>query len=346
MKKNVTIQDIAQAAGCSKTTVSRFLNGQTNMMSAETASRIANIINLLDYRPSDLARSLKTKRSYTIGIVIADIASPFATSVVVGSCEVLEERGYIPLFIHCHEDAAKEARAISSLTSKGVDGLIVNTTSPDNQFLYDCITKGIPVVLCDRALRQYRMDLVEQDNEQIITMLVRHLQEQGYTRLALFTQRNVLSSAKDIRETQFLKCMADAFQANAAKDIYAVAALHEAEVGAALAQFMGTVKPGEIPAVIGANTILTMLLYRSIKNAGYQMPQDLGLCGTNGWSWGESVTWMDLLRPTVTCVTMDGYELGRQCARRILERIEHPGDPVEHIKIDVHLEPRGSTARN
>lgn len=345
MKKKVTIQEIAQAVGCSKTTISRYLNGQTHMMSAETASRIKNVVDLLDYHPSDLARSLKTKRSYTVGIVLSDIASPFATSVIVGSGEVLEQHGYVPLFINCHEDPHRESRALASLASKGVDGLIVNTTSPDNDFLYDYLSRGIPIVLCDRKLHKYNMDVVEEDNERIITMLVRHLKEQGYTRLALFTQDKVQSSAKDIRKSQFLRSVADEFGYDAQQDVYPVVGENMQSMANALGRFMSSVRPGETPAVIGANTVLTMLLYRAIKNAGYHMPEDLGLCGTNGWSWAESVTWMELLRPTVTCATIDGYALGKRCAQRILEKIEQPGGEPEHIKIDVQLEIGGSTER-
>ena len=346
MKKKVTIQDIADAVGYSKTTVSRYLNGQTHMMSAETASRIRNVIQLLDYHPSDLARSLKTKKSYTVGIVISDISSPFASSVVIGSGEVLEEHGYIPLFINCHEDPEREASALGSLTSKGVDGLIVNTTSPDNDFLYDYVSKGIPVVLCDRKLRKYNMDIVSEDNEMIITILVNHLKEQGYTRLALFTQDKVQSSAKDIRKSRFLKIMEEQYGYNAEKDVYRIKGDDAEDAARELKKFMSTVGKDEVPAVIGANTVITMLLYRAIKNLGYYMPDDIGLCGTNAWSWNESITWMVLLRPTITCVTIDGYELGRKCARRIIEKIGNPYDAPQDIKIDVKLEEKESTKRH
>lgn len=345
MKKKVTIQDIADAVGYSKTTVSRYLNGQTNMMSAETANRIKGVIELLDYHPSDLARSLKTKKSYTVGIVISDISSPFASSVVTGTGEILEENGYVPLFINCHEEPKREARAIASLVSKGVDGLIVNTTSPDNDFLYDYMMRGIPIVLCDRKLRNYNMDIVEVDNERIITTLVHHLKEQGYTRLALFTQEKVQSSAKNIRRSRFLKAVDEQFGYNAEKDVYRIRENDKVSAKEELQKFMDTILPGEIPAIIGASTITTMLLYRAIKNAGYHMPDQLGLCGTNAWSWNESITWMELLRPSVTCVTLHGYELGRKCARRILEKIENPYDSPRDTKVEIDFEAKESTLR-
>ncbi|MCI8293801.1 MAG: LacI family transcriptional regulator [Hespellia sp.] len=345
MKKKVTIQDIADAVGYSKTTVSRYINGQTNMMSAETASRIKSVIELLDYHPSDLARSLKTKKTYTVGVVISDISSPFSASVVAGTGEILEQNGYVPLFINCHEEPRREQRAIESLVSKGVDGLIVNTTAPENDFLYGYMTQGIPIVLCDRRLRNYNMDIVEEDNEEMISVLVKHLKEQGYTRLALFTQDRVHSSAKNIRHHMFLKAVEREFDYNAQDDIYHIKSSDVESTVRELKAFMNTVKDDEVPAIIGANTVMTMLAYRAIKNVGYRMPNELGLCGTNAWTWEESTTWMEMLRPTVTCVTIHGYEIGRKCALRILEKIERPGGIVKTIRVDTNFQPNESTLR-
>lgn len=343
--KKVTIQDIADAVGYSKTTVSRYINGQTNMMSEETANRIKNVIELLDYHPSELARSLKTKKTYTVGVIVSDIASPFAAAVVAGAGEVLEESGYVPLFVNCHEEPAKEEKAIASLVSKGVDGLIVNTTSPENDFLYGYLTQGIPVVLCDRKLHKYNMDIVGEDNERIISVLVDHLKEQGYTRLALFTQQNLQSSAKNIRRSQFLRAVHEQFQYSAEADVYCIGEETVAGVAAGVKEFMDSLNEGDIPAIIGANSIMTMLVYRAIKNLGYRMPTEIGLCGTSAWSWNESTTWMEMLRPTVSCVSIQGYEIGQQCARRILEKIANPASPVKTIWVDTKFTPKESSTR-
>ncbi len=347
MKKKVTIQDIANAVGYSKTTVSRYINGQTNMMSAETANRIKNVIELLDYHPSELARSLKTKKTYTVGVIVSDIASPFSAAVVAGTGEVLEKNGYVPLFINCHEDPAKEKIAISTLVSKGVDGLIVNTTSPDNDFLYGYQNQnqGVPIVLCDRKLRNYNMDIVEEDNEEIVSVLIHHLKEQGYTKIALLMQESLQSSAKNIRHNSFQKIMNEEFGPNADTSVFLTKDETVGSVSKCVKAFMETVREGEVPAIIGANSVMTMLAFRAIKDMGYKMPDDVGLCGTNSWSWNESTIWMDMLRPTVSCVKIHGYEIGQKCAARILEKIEDPSSPVQMIRVNTSFVPRESTLR-
>ena len=95
-----TISDIAAAAGVSKTTVSRYINGQEQLMSEKTRNRLKTVIELLDYHPSDIARSLKNKKTNMIGVVVSDISSPFSSAVIIGIGEVLEQNNYTPLFVN------------------------------------------------------------------------------------------------------------------------------------------------------------------------------------------------------------------------------------------------------
>ena len=73
-RKNITIEDVARTAGVSKATVSRYLNGRTDLMTAETAERVRSVIELLNYRPSEVARSLKSRKTRTVGVILADEA--------------------------------------------------------------------------------------------------------------------------------------------------------------------------------------------------------------------------------------------------------------------------------
>ena len=149
----VTISNIAAAAGVSKATVSRYLNGHKEMMGEETGERIRQAIEEANYRPSDIARNLKRRTSNLIGVVISDISSPFSSAVVIGVSEYLERQGFSPLFTNSADDPSLEAKNIASLLAKGVSGLIVNTASYDNQTLLDVGAGGMPVVLCDRYVR-------------------------------------------------------------------------------------------------------------------------------------------------------------------------------------------------
>ena len=147
-QKKVTITDIAKASGVSKTTISRYLNGRFDLMSPETRRRIESVIDVSGYQPSTIARSLKNKRSLLLGIVVSDQSSPFSTAVLLGVGDALRNTEYVPVFVNCDDDPAKERYQISFLLSRGVDGLIVNTTSYENPFLVNLEARGVPVVLC------------------------------------------------------------------------------------------------------------------------------------------------------------------------------------------------------
>lgn len=188
-QKKVTITDIAKASGVSKTTISRYLNGRFDLMSPETRRRIESVIDVSGYQPSTIARSLKNKRSLLLGIVVSDQSSPFSTAVLLGVGDALRNTEYVPVFVNCDDDPAKERYQISFLLSRGVDGLIVNTTSYENPFLVNLEARGVPVVLCDRYIKGHTFDIVTTDHDSTIRQLLAHLKEQGYGLPALFSQR-------------------------------------------------------------------------------------------------------------------------------------------------------------
>lgn len=179
-QKKVTITDIAKAAGVSKTTISRYLNGRFDLMSPETRRRIESVIDVSGYQPSTIARSLKNKRSLLLGIVVSDQSSPFSTAVLLGVGDALRNTEYVPVFVNCDDDPAKERYQISFLLSRGVDGLIVNTTSYENPFLVNLEARGVPIVLCDRYIKGHTFDIVTTDHASTIQQLLAHLKGQGY----------------------------------------------------------------------------------------------------------------------------------------------------------------------
>ena len=118
--KKTTIVDIAKLAGVSKTTVSRYINGHSEFMSSETAERLEQIIRETEYIPSNLARSLKSKKTRMIGVIIASLSSPFSAAVMMGIGNVLEKNGYTPLFVNADDRPEVEIRFLHSLIEKNV----------------------------------------------------------------------------------------------------------------------------------------------------------------------------------------------------------------------------------
>ena len=153
-EKKVTINQVANYCGVSKTTISRFLNGKYENMSAETKEKISAAVKALNYHPDRSAQRLKSSRTMLIGCVIGDVSSPFSALLLKGITSVCEESGYQVLFADSRESARREKRAIRGFLDNRVDGLIVNTCGSNDEYLLELQGRGIPLVLADRPLME------------------------------------------------------------------------------------------------------------------------------------------------------------------------------------------------
>ena len=208
-RKNVTIGDIAKAAGVSRTTVSRFLNGKFSMMSEDTRSRIETVIRMSNYHPNSLAQSLRGRNSMQIGVVVSDISSPFGSSMVRGVGHTLLEAGYVPLIVDSKDNLELEEHLIQTLLCRRVDGLIVNTASYVNPSLIRVACDGVPVVLCDRYVSDFRFPFVGSQHFSVMPKLVSHLKEEGFCKVAFFTQEYHTNSARFNRRNAYLQSPGD-----------------------------------------------------------------------------------------------------------------------------------------
>ena len=191
MGSKVTIDQVAAICGVSKTTISRYLNHKYENISAETRGRIEQVIAELDYRPNRTAQRLKASRSMLIGCCIGDIASPFAGLLLKGISETCESAGYQVLFADSKENALREQRAIEGFLENRVDGLIVNTTGGNDEFLIRVQNeRGVPVVLADRSLQhEGKLDTVISEYRHSTIDCVELMLRYGYRKIAFFTER-------------------------------------------------------------------------------------------------------------------------------------------------------------
>lgn len=157
VQKRATIKDIAEQAGVSGTTVSRYLNGKFNYMSEETKKRIEIVIDELGYRPSNIARTLKSNKSKLVGAVIADIENPFSNKIIKGLTDKANELGYSLMISVSNNSVEKENESIARFLDNQVDGLIINTVG-ENEPTLKKIQKQIPLVLIDRDVTSFKAD--------------------------------------------------------------------------------------------------------------------------------------------------------------------------------------------
>jgi LacI family transcriptional regulator len=200
-----TIDDVANLAGVSTSTVSRFLNGRR----VGSANAITDAIATLGFRPSAAARSLKSGSSSVIGFLVPDIANPFFGSALRGIESVAREHGFNLLVGNSDEDPVEERAALGELLRHGLDGLVFTPTVEWPGEIEMLLGLQLPVVLFDRVLSRQLFDSVLIDNAGGSRQAVRHLIALGHRRIGLVT--GPLHKTPDIeRRRGYMDAMAEA----------------------------------------------------------------------------------------------------------------------------------------
>lgn len=343
-KKKTTINDIAAAAGVSKTTVSRYLNGKFSLMGEDTRERIRAVIEMANYQPSEMARALKSHRTNMVGVLVADIETPFSSAMINGISQVLSQEGLIPLYIDCGNDPERERAYISDLMAQGIIGIIANTTTYENPALVEVSVHGMPVVLCDRYVKDHTFDIVTTKCSQPIDDILDHVKEQGYTSPILFTQDTAVSSTRKRRQGAFLFGMQKIYGEKDPESCVRVIDINEPEKTAELIEKLVNQNQGEKRMVaIGVNTITVVHLLSVMKKLGIHAPIDAGICGPDDWGWGHKMDWASLMEPGITAFTVNSTHMGRECARILVEKLKNPERDKETISYDSKLIIRQST---
>ena len=186
-ERHVTIRSVAAAAGVSMSTVSNVISGRYEQMAEETRERVLAAIERLNYQPNHVARSLVTKRTATIGLIMSEVTNSLYPPVTVGAEEACRQAGYGLLLANA-EDAASERRGVDLMRAKRVDALVVFSISlldVASEHLYAMQAAGMPVVAINRVLPEDTpLSTVWFDHRGGAEMATRHLVELGHRRIA------------------------------------------------------------------------------------------------------------------------------------------------------------------
>jgi LacI family kdg operon repressor len=337
MEKNktpITISDVAKRAGVSTTTISRYLNGKFEFMSAESQQRIKAIVEELNYRPNHLARSLKLSKSQLIGVLIADISNPFSSILLKGITDYCKHCGYNVLIANTDNDGEKEREYILSMLDQRVEGLIVNLTGGNNEFLCN-VAERIPVVLADRPVFPTLFDTVKTNDYQATIDAIKYLVTEGVTRVGFFTEPINNIGTRITRQRAYRQVCSEVLQIEPQE--YVIDSQDEAGVQNLVQRFLDN-NPGQINAIFTNNGVTLLSVLRAIHQLGLSIPQDIAICGFDNWPW------IELIGPGITVVSQPFYDVGVACVKRIMFRLAETtkADP-EIIELPNQLIIRGST---
>lgn len=344
--KMLTIVDIAQLAGVSKTTVSRFLNGKYEYMSKDTRTRIAKVIEVSGYRPNKMAQSLKSQKSMLIGLVVADIESPFTAAVTKNIGDALQKSQYNLMVANSDNNYKLEQKFIHSMISQRVDGLIVNTAQMDNPNLIRLANEGYPIVLLDRLVKDYKFDIAYLENEQSINMAVDHLIEMGYGCFSFFSQPDEKIAPRLLRKQAFLQRLSSMGEMEPNKFAFTNNQEQKDFINS-LTKIMAIGKErGVTPGIICTNGVTLIRTIKAVRSLGLSMPNDIGVCGFDDWGWSSELGWANMIDVGITTLQSPIHKLGDATAELLLERLKNPKAAKKEVAIPIKLVVDESTRKS
>jgi LacI family transcriptional regulator, galactose operon repressor len=331
-----TLRDVAAAARVHPATASRALNPETRILvSEDTARRVTAAAAKLGYRPNPVARSLRTRRSHTVGVLIPDLNNPLFPPIVRGLEDKLAAAGYVALIGNTDADASRERLIFEQMRARHVDGFVLATATLHDRLLAEVAAADLPVVLMNRLSQDYSFPSVSVDNEQGGRMAISHLVRLGHTRIAHIAGPQEASTGVS-RLRGFREGMA-AHGLEVREELIAYAGRYTVEEGARCASELLTAQGG-FTAVAAANDMLAVGCYAALDETGLQCPDDISVIGFN------DMPFIDRLRPPLTTVRFPHYQLGTEAAQLLLERIGEREAPVKILYLAPELIVRKSVA--
>jgi LacI family transcriptional regulator len=331
-----TLRDVAQLAGVHPATASRALNPQTRpLVNADTARKVLRAAESLGYQPNPIARSLKTARTNTVGLVIPDLTNPLFPPIVRGIEDVLTPAGYSALIVNTDNDLVREERQVESLRSRQVEGLIIATARRDHPLLGRLHRYGVKMVLVNRRVDGLDLPSVTADDDAGVGMAVAHLAELGHRRIAHLAGPQSTSTGVT-RARSFRHAMRDHGLVDDPALTVECAYWSETEGALALRKLLDS--GASFTAVVAGNDLIALGCYDVFAERGMRCPADMSVVGFN------EMPFLDKMNPPLTTVSVPHYEIGSEAARLLLDTIEEPERHPRSVLLAPSLVVRASTA--
>ncbi|GAB2715321.1 LacI family DNA-binding transcriptional regulator [Nocardia thraciensis] len=329
----VTIREVAALAGVSAATVSRVLNGDPRV-AEDLRERVDAAVAKLGYRPNSQARSLRTRATRVLGLIIADIQNPFFTALARGVEDAASERDYSVVLANSDESLDKEQRYLEVAAAERMAGVILAPSSTTASRIDALTDRGIPVVAIDRRLRRADIDSVTVNNQKAAQQAVDHLVAAGARRIAMITGPADASTATSRLAGYRAALRAAGLRPDPALEVRGD---YRIEGGRAAARTL-LARPGRPDGLFVGNNLMMVGALAALAQAGVTFPDDLLLAGFDEMSWAG-------FAPPITLVEQPSYEIGRRATELLLRRVSGDHSPPQRLVLPAHLRPRASTHR-
>jgi LacI family transcriptional regulator len=336
-KPVVTVRDVAREASVHPATVSRVLNPKSrHLISDETAARVEAVAQRLGYETNQIARGLRTRQSFTIGVLIPDLTNPLFPPMVRGIEDYLDPFGYTALLTNTDSDPERELRGIDALAARQVEGFMIAPTATNLGRVKETLAEGVPIVLINRNIPRVRAFAVTPDDRRGATAAVEHLVTLGHRAIAYVGGPQTMSPGRD-RYRGFLEALAD----HGIEEDERLTVFSEGFTGGSGLEPTRELLARDVPftALFAGNDLLALDAIDVLREAGLRCPRDVSVIGFN------DMPYADRFDPPLTTIHFSHHEMGRRGAELLMAQINDEGAEPRTVVLSTELVVRRSTAR-
>ena len=331
MKGYVTLKKVAERAGVSINTASRAINNKPDV-NVETKKRVLKAAKELGYVRNATAVALRTRKTRTIGVVIADNRNPFYAEVLSGMEAAAKKKNYHIILVNTQRDYKQEEEAINLLLAKRVDGLLIAPVQDKDDDIKNLIEANIPFVVVGRYFKDVDVDVVYNDEVKGGFLATEYLIKKGHKRIAFIDGFLYKSPARG-RLEGYKKALKE-YGIPVDNSLITVGDI-DVEDGYNRTKQMFD-RGIDFTALFAYNDMMAFGTMKAIKEKGLRVPEDIGLVGY------DDIPFSSLMNPPLTTVRLKKQELGMESVNLLLSRVNGRRKKVKKVMLDVELIVRGT----
>lgn len=338
MRSNVTLKQIAKELGISAMTVSRALNDKKNVDEV-TRKRVVEKARSMGYTPNHVAKSLVSSKTFTIGVVIPELSHVFFAQVISGIEEVAYLKDYQLILTNSAESYDREKKAIQTLQSKRVDGILVSCSETTREFSHfkNVLNSGLPLVFFDRCIEGIGASTVSVNDRVGAKKITQHMIDHGYKRIACL-HGPLISIGKERLEgyheaLRINKILPD-------QDLIVESGFLEKGGYNAMNEIFKLPRKKWPRAVVTVNDPSAIGAMQRIEEEGLRIPNDIAIAG-----FSDDIR-SGLLKCPLTTVKQPTDKIGKTAANKLIKTIQNSSELIEDIQLDTELKIRNSCGCN
>jgi len=317
----VTIRDVAQLSGVSLGTASRALN-RTGRVSEQTIATVTQAARQLNYQPDAIARSLRTRTSGVVGLLVSDLANPLYAQIITAAETVLQEAGYLLLVASTHNERKREATLIDLFRSRRVDGLILGPCESESNELIERLSRNLPIVALDREFGAESTG-VQVDHFSGALQATEYLLNLGHRRIALLTPAANLRTGRE-RIAGFRQ----AYDRHGLHPVEKLIRCEQSAMKFAFSEAMSLMSMADSPtAFVCLGTRILSGVLQAIRQKGHEIPTQISVICIGDTDLSE------LFHPSITSLSWNLDVLGMCAAQLLLKQFDQSAGNREGERI-------------